>query len=98
MPKIMWTLKDLQDVNMTQTCVDGKWVPARPKHERDPPSLKLRRIRPTHSPPDLRPGLLRRRKKTLNYTKYYLNIFQRLHRAWLVFFGKADCFTWPENQ
>ena len=26
----MWKLIDLQDKNLPQTCIDGKWVPARP--------------------------------------------------------------------
>jgi len=63
--KIMWTLKDLLEITKsTATCINGKWVPARPE----------------------------------NYKKKYLNLFQRLHRAYLVFSCKADCFTWPENQ
>lgn len=26
-----------------------------------------------------------------------INIFERAYRAWWVFTGKADCFTWPEQ-
>jgi hypothetical protein len=27
---MIWTLKQLQDTNMARTCINGKWVPARP--------------------------------------------------------------------
>jgi len=26
----MWMLKELQDKNMPMTCINGKWIPARP--------------------------------------------------------------------
>lgn len=26
----MWTLKQLQDPNLEQVCIRGKWIPARP--------------------------------------------------------------------
>lgn len=30
----MWKLADLQEKNFHQTCIDGKWVPARPLNYR----------------------------------------------------------------
>jgi hypothetical protein len=35
--------------------------------------------------------------KLENFKNKYLSIFKRFKRAWMVFTGKADCFTWPED-
>ena len=31
-------------------------------------------------------------------TKSYTPFIDRIKRAWAVFMGRADAFTWPENQ
>lgn len=34
--------------------------------------------------------------RPINYK--YRKFSTKIHEAWLVFTGKADCFTWPEGQ
>jgi hypothetical protein len=36
--------------------------------------------------------------KPENVKNNYLPLWKRIKRAWLVFLGKADCFTWPEDE
>lgn len=58
---MIWALQQLiEHVRATQTCIDGKWVAARP--------LK-----------DDRLG-------------------QRFRAVWEVWRGRAEAFTWPEEQ
>lgn len=33
-----------------------------------------------------------------NFKKNYCNIFRRIKYAWEVVVGKAETFTWPENE
>jgi len=33
-----------------------------------------------------------------NYKKKYVPWYRRLKYAWAVFTGRAEAFTWPENQ
>ena len=34
--------------------------------------------------------------RPINYK--YRSLWQRVKEAWAVFWGKADCFKWPEGQ
>jgi len=36
--------------------------------------------------------------RPLNTKKEYLSVWKRIKRAWAVFTGRADAFTWPEGQ